>query len=243
MRHPLAVLALPSDGVFKVIVAPPAWCVGRRRRSDRRRLTGDRRRRVVLLALAEPATTAGGERDECQRGGGLCSAHHLDQAGGRARRAGHQRRRIVSSALPGGLWAAAGEASTLLPGAACAGRDESAAARLGLVVVQRDRWLMVGDCRRSAAVRAPRVGGQQPLASLDVSPSVLRLLAEKLAGRQASSINTRRAAAGFPTGKIFDTWDETVSSIPAPTQRSLATLEWIDRQRLLRESSADCRLR
>jgi len=59
--------------------------------------------------------------------------------------------------------------------------------------------------------------------------AVRALLAEELAGRTASSINTRRAAAGFPTGKTFDTWDETVSSIPAPTQRSLATLEWIDR--------------
>ena len=55
------------------------------------------------------------------------------------------------------------------------------------------------------------------------------LLAEELAGRNASSINTRRNAAGFPTGKTFDTWDQTVSSIPEPTQRSLATLEWIDR--------------
>ena len=59
--------------------------------------------------------------------------------------------------------------------------------------------------------------------------AVRALLAEELAGRTASSINTRRTAAGFPTGKTFDTWDETVSSIPAPTQRSLATLEWIDR--------------
>jgi DNA replication protein DnaC len=59
--------------------------------------------------------------------------------------------------------------------------------------------------------------------------AVRALLAEELAGRTASSINTRRAAAGFPTGKTFDTWDETVSSIPAPTQRSLVTLEWIDR--------------
>ena len=39
--------------------------------------------------------------------------------------------------------------------------------------------------------------------------AVRALLAEELAGRQASSINTRRAAAGFPTGKTFDTWDET----------------------------------
>jgi DNA replication protein DnaC len=59
--------------------------------------------------------------------------------------------------------------------------------------------------------------------------AVRALLAEELAGRNASSINTRRTAAGFPTGKTFDTWDASVSSIPEPTQRSLATLEWIDR--------------
>jgi DNA replication protein DnaC len=58
--------------------------------------------------------------------------------------------------------------------------------------------------------------------------AVRALLAEELAGRTASSITTRRNAAGFPTGKTFDSWDETISSIPAPTQRSLATLEWID---------------
>ena len=63
----------------------------------------------------------------------------------------------------------------------------------------------------------------------DPAEAVRALLVEELAGRNASSINTRRTAAGFPTGKTFDTWDESVSSIPAPTQRSLATLEWIDR--------------
>ena len=55
------------------------------------------------------------------------------------------------------------------------------------------------------------------------------LLAEELAGRQASSIRARRKAAGFPPGKTFDIWDGTVSSIPAPTQRALRTLEWIHR--------------
>lgn len=55
------------------------------------------------------------------------------------------------------------------------------------------------------------------------------LLTEEVAGRQASSVNTRRKAAGFPTGKTFDTWDSSVSSIPEPTQRSLATLEWVQR--------------
>ena len=58
--------------------------------------------------------------------------------------------------------------------------------------------------------------------------AVRALLVEELAGRTASSITTRRTAAGFPTGKTFATWDETISSIAAPTQRSLATLEWID---------------
>lgn len=60
--------------------------------------------------------------------------------------------------------------------------------------------------------------------------AIRALLTEELAGRQASSINTRRKTAGFPTGKTFDTWDPSVSSIPEPTQRSLATLEWIDRK-------------
>ena len=55
------------------------------------------------------------------------------------------------------------------------------------------------------------------------------LLAEELAGRQSSSIRSRRIAAGFPTGKTFDVWDESLSSIPAPTQRALRTLEWVDR--------------
>ena len=55
------------------------------------------------------------------------------------------------------------------------------------------------------------------------------LLAEELAGRQASSVRARRKAAGFPTGKTFDVWDETLSSIPPPTQRALRTLEWVDR--------------
>jgi DNA replication protein DnaC len=63
----------------------------------------------------------------------------------------------------------------------------------------------------------------------DPAEAVRALLAEELAGRQASSIRSRRKAAGFPTGKTFDTWDDQVSSIPAPTQQALRTLEWIDR--------------
>jgi DNA replication protein DnaC len=60
---------------------------------------------------------------------------------------------------------------------------------------------------------------------------VLRvLLAEEVAGRDRSSLATRRARAGFPTGKTFGAWEERLSSIPAPTQSALRTLEWIDRR-------------
>ncbi|PXY28270.1 ATP-binding protein [Prauserella muralis] len=59
---------------------------------------------------------------------------------------------------------------------------------------------------------------------------VLRvLLAEEVAGRDRSALTTRRAKAGFPTGKTFDAWDPGVSSIPAPTQQALRTLEWVAR--------------
>ncbi|MGN6173687.1 MAG: IS21-like element helper ATPase IstB [Streptosporangiaceae bacterium] len=59
---------------------------------------------------------------------------------------------------------------------------------------------------------------------------VLRaLLAEEVAGRDRSALATRRARAAFPTGKTFEAWDEALSSIPAPTQQALRTLEWIGR--------------
>ena len=51
------------------------------------------------------------------------------------------------------------------------------------------------------------------------------------AGRPGtSSKTTRRAAAAFPTGKTFEAWDPALSSIPAPTQSALRTLEWIGRR-------------
>jgi DNA replication protein DnaC len=59
---------------------------------------------------------------------------------------------------------------------------------------------------------------------------VLRvLLVEEVAGRDRSSLATRRARAAFPTGKTFQAWNEATSSIPAPTQAALRTLEWIGR--------------
>lgn len=60
---------------------------------------------------------------------------------------------------------------------------------------------------------------------------VLRaLLVEEAAGRERSALATRRAAAGFPTGKTFDAWQSEASSIPAPTQQALRTLEWVGRR-------------
>ena len=63
------------------------------------------------------------------------------------------------------------------------------------------------------------------------APEVLRvLLAEEVTGRERSALATRRAAAGFPTGKTFDAWNPQASSIPTPTQQALRTLEWVHRR-------------
>ena len=60
---------------------------------------------------------------------------------------------------------------------------------------------------------------------------VLRaLLTEEAAGRERSALATRRAAAAFPTGKTFQAWQPEASSIPAPTQQALRTLEWVHRR-------------
>jgi DNA replication protein DnaC len=60
---------------------------------------------------------------------------------------------------------------------------------------------------------------------------VLRaLLTAEVAGRERSALATRRASAGFPSGKTFATWEVAHSSIPAPTQAALRTLEWVGRR-------------
>jgi DNA replication protein DnaC len=92
-------------------------------------------------------------------------------------------------------------------------------------VVDLLRTLRLPHMRR----HAPDVLATAKAQRWEPAEAIRALLTEELAGRNASSVNTRRAAAGFPTGKTFDTWDQTVSSIPEPTQRSLATLEWLDR--------------
>ena len=93
-------------------------------------------------------------------------------------------------------------------------------------VVDLLRQLRLPHMRR----HAPDVLATAKAQRWEPAEALRALLTEEVAGRQVSSINTRRKAAGFPTGKTFDTWDETMSSIPQPTQRSLATLEWIERK-------------
>ncbi|WP_230871293.1 ATP-binding protein, partial [Mycobacterium canetti] len=56
------------------------------------------------------------------------------------------------------------------------------------------------------------------------------LLTEEVNGRDRSALAIRRTRAGFPTGKTFAAWDPALSSIPAPTQAALRTLEWIHRR-------------
>jgi DNA replication protein DnaC len=59
---------------------------------------------------------------------------------------------------------------------------------------------------------------------------VLRVLInEEVIGRDAATRRMRRKTANFPSGKTFATWRPDESSIPAPTQQALSTLEWIGR--------------
>ena len=90
-------------------------------------------------------------------------------------------------------------------------------------VVELLRELRLPHMRRNAPDLLATAKAQR----WEPAEAIRALLTEELAGRQRSSIGTRRKAAGFPTGKTFDSWDETTSSIPAPTQRALRTLEWI----------------
>ena len=64
----------------------------------------------------------------------------------------------------------------------------------------------------------------------DPAEVVKALLVEEVTGRERSALATRRTAAGFPTGKTFDAWQPTASSIPDPTQQALRTLEWVGRR-------------
>ena len=55
------------------------------------------------------------------------------------------------------------------------------------------------------------------------------LLQEEVRGRDAATRSIHRRAAGFPSGKTFESWHPERSSIPRPTQQALMTLEWVGR--------------
>jgi len=76
---------------------------------------------------------------------------------------------------------------------------------------------------------APEILATAKAQRWDPAEVVRALLAEEVTGRERSALATRRARAAFPTGKTFDAWDDALSSIPAPTQSALRTLEWIGR--------------
>jgi DNA replication protein DnaC len=60
---------------------------------------------------------------------------------------------------------------------------------------------------------------------------VLRvLLEEEVAGRDKATISNNRSHANFPAGKTLESWEESASSIPTPTQQALKTLEWVTRR-------------
>jgi DNA replication protein DnaC len=87
------------------------------------------------------------------------------------------------------------------------------------------RRLRLPYLRRAAAEALATARAQR----WDPAEALRVLLAEEVAGRERAMTASRRAAAGFPSGKTFDAWDEGRSSIPAPAQRALATLEWVGR--------------
>lgn len=55
------------------------------------------------------------------------------------------------------------------------------------------------------------------------------LLEEEIKGQDEATRRNHRRLAQLPSGKTFDSCRETDSSIPAPTQHALMTLEWISR--------------
>ncbi len=76
---------------------------------------------------------------------------------------------------------------------------------------------------------APQVLATAKAQRWDAAEVLRVLLVEEAAGRDRSALATRRAAAAFPTGKTFQAWQPEASSIPAPTQQALRTLEWVGR--------------
>jgi DNA replication protein DnaC len=77
---------------------------------------------------------------------------------------------------------------------------------------------------------APEVIATAKAQRWDPAEALRALFEGGAAGRERSALATRRAAAAFPTGKTFHAWKADASSIPAPTQQALRTLEWVHRR-------------
>jgi DNA replication protein DnaC len=88
------------------------------------------------------------------------------------------------------------------------------------------RRLKMPHARRAA----PEILATARAQRWDPAEVLKALLEEEVAGRDRSGAGARLKAAGFPSGKTFEVWDEQASSIPAPTQRALRTLEWVGRR-------------
>ena len=86
-------------------------------------------------------------------------------------------------------------------------------------VVELLRQLHLPHMRR----QAPDVLTTAKAQRWDPAEVVRVLLDEEARGRDASTIEIRRRRAAFPAGKTFDTFDPTRFSIPAATQRALAS--------------------
>ncbi|MFB7576191.1 IS21-like element helper ATPase IstB [Streptomyces sp. NPDC056165] len=63
----------------------------------------------------------------------------------------------------------------------------------------------------------------------DPTEVVRILLEEEVKGRESATRRSHRKQANLPTGKTFDSWRAEESSIPAPAQQALMTLEWVHR--------------
>jgi DNA replication protein DnaC len=101
----------------------------------------------------------------------------------------------------------------------------SSTPQLAAEIDQLTRRLRMPYLRAAAAEVLPTAKAQR----WDPAEVVRVLLTEEAQGRDAATLTNRRRRAGFPTGKTFDTWRETASSIPPPTQQALRTLEWVRR--------------
>jgi DNA replication protein DnaC len=92
-------------------------------------------------------------------------------------------------------------------------------------VVALTKRLRMPYLRNAAADVVPTARAQR----WDPAEVLRVLLAEEISGRDRATLAIRRRAAGFPTGKTFEVWNEQQCSIPPATQQALRTLEWVDR--------------